>query len=74
MDALRWSMKKYSIEEIDQLRSLIVKKLLLGSGFEDIEHGDVMVDMDQVERHLRTYMLNGTTVLEMQVYLEKMKR
>jgi hypothetical protein len=61
---------KYSIDEIDRLRELVVLKLVKGTEYEKYPHPEDFTNLDSVERRLRTYMLNGTTVEELEEWLK----
>lgn len=68
---------KYSIEEIDEMRRSVREKLRWEFYFywdsEAPEHPRSLGDADaeRVERELRTYMLNGTTVDELRASATK---
>ena len=64
---------KYSVEDIDQLRKLVKRGLEPANYFgaaNSVEHAAMRQAWDHaVEERLRTYMLNGTTVAELEAQL-----
>lgn len=62
---------KYSIQEIDEMRSL-VRTLLHPPP--TIRSMYISPTEDDVERHLRTYMLNGTRPEELRAEMERTRR
>jgi hypothetical protein len=62
---------KYTINEIDEMRHLVVMSCVAGSEYEKCLHPEDVLNMSRVEEVLRTHMLNGTTLSKMRKHVAK---